>query len=157
MSIERERLFAKFGDPFTDPRLFEQQWMMTYFCKKEFSELPFHKIYCNRLLIPHIKIVFLELQKEGTLTQIKSYGGCWNPRYIRGYEKQQIPSIHSWALALDFNTDQNPLGMTRQQAVAKGLFPFTEKFLNVWRKHGWVCGADFHRKDLMHVQKTDVF
>ena len=157
MSIERERLFAKFGDPFTDPREFEVQWMMTYFCQKEFPQLPFHKIYCNRLLIEHIRKVFSALQQTALLKEIKSYGGCWNPRYIRGYEKQQIPSIHSWALAIDFNVKDNPLDITREQAIKKGLTPFTEHFLQVWRNCGWICGADFKRCDGMHFQKTNIF
>lgn len=155
--IERERLFAKFGDPAADPRKFEVSWMMTYFVQKDFPELPFHKIYANRLLIPHIQSLFAELKKRGLLHEIKSYGGCWNPRYIRGYEVQKIPSIHTWALALDFNTDQNPLGMTREQAINAGLKPFSAEFFQCCREMGWTCGIDFKRGDGMHFQKTNVF
>lgn len=156
MSTQRDLLYSKFGDPLTDPRTFEVQWMMTWFCKKEFPELSFHKIYANRLLIPHLKTVFTKLKETGLLHEIKSYGGCWNPRYIRGYEAQKIPSIHSWALATDFNVDQNPLGYTKEQAIAKKLTPFSKEFDQVWRDNDFTCGIDFKRKDGMHFQKTDV-
>lgn len=151
----RDKLFAKYGDPFEDPRTFEVQWMMTWFCQKDFPELPFHKIYMNRLAIPDLKKVFTALKEKDLLKEIKSYGGCWNVRYIRGYEAQKIPSIHSFALAWDFNTDQNPLGFTKAQARAKGLTPFTEEFDQVWRDCGFTCGIDFKRGDGMHYQRTD--
>lgn len=153
---ERDKLIQKFGNPSEDSRQFEVQWMMTWWCQKEFSELPFHKIYCNRLLIPHLKQVFAVLKQKGLISELKSYGGCWNIRFIRGYEAQKILSIHTWALAIDFNVTDNPLGLTRQQAIDKGLKPFSEAFFQVWRDLGWTCGIDFKRGDGMHFQKTNV-
>lgn len=153
---ERETLISKFGDPMEDPRAFEVKWMMTWFVFKDFPDCAVKKIYANRLLIPHLKEVFARLHAKGLLHEIKSYGGCWMPRYTRGYEAQKIPSIHTWALALDLNVDQNPLGMTKAQAIAKGLKPFSDEFDQVWRECGWVLGIDFKRKDGMHRQKTNV-
>lgn len=156
MATERDKLIQKFGNPAEDARKFEVQWMMTYWCQKEFPELPFHKIYCNRLLIPHLKAIFAKLKLKGLLHEIKSYGGCWNIRYIRGYEAQKILSIHTWGLAIDFNVSDNPLGFTRQQALDKGLKPFSEAFFQVWRDCGFTCGIDFKRGDGMHFQKTNI-
>lgn len=160
---EREKLISKFGNPMEDARAFETRWMATYFPNpmdpskdQIFPNFPIRKIYCNRLLVPHLMEVFEKLQIKGLLGEIKSYGGCWNPRYIRGYEAQKIPSIHTWALAVDFNVSDNPLGMTREQAVAKGLNPFSQAFNQVWRECGWVCGIDFKRGDGMHFQKTNI-
>lgn len=153
---KRERLIEKFGNPMEDARAFEVKWMMTYFPEKDFPGIAVKKIYANRLLIPHIKEVFIKLQEKDLLKEIRSYGGCWMPRYIRGYEAQKIPSIHTWALAIDFNVNDNPLGYTREQAITKGLKPFSKEFFQVWRDCGWVCGIDFKRGDGMHFQKTNV-
>lgn len=153
---DREKLEAKFGNPMEDPRQFEVNWMMTWFCKKDHPGLPMNKIYANRLLIPHLKEVFAKLDEKGLLLEIMSYGGCWNPRYIRGYEAQKILSIHTYALAVDFNTLDNPLGLTKAQAMSRRLNPFSEQFDQVWRDCGWVCGIDFGRKDGMHYQFTNV-
>ena len=153
---QRDRLRDRFGDPMNDPRPFETKWMMTWFCKKEFDELPFHKVYANRLLIPHLQRVFQDLHDKNQLREIKSYGGCWNPRYVRGYEKKKIESIHTWGLAVDFNVSDNPLGMSYDEAIAKGLTPFTPEFQQTWRDAGWICGIDFRRGDGMHFQKVNV-
>lgn len=153
---ERDRLFQKYGNPFIDARTFEKEWMWTWFCRDEFPELPMPKIYANRLLIPHLKIVFNELNKKNLLKEIRTYEGCWNPRYIRGYETQKILSIHTWALAIDFNAKDNPMGMTYQNAIDRNLKPFSHDFQQAWRDCGWVCGIDFRRGDGMHFQKTNV-
>lgn len=151
---DRDKLLAKFGDPMIDPRPFEINYMMTWFCGKEYPTLPMTKIYCNRLVLPDLKTVFAELCKRQLLHEIKTYGGCWNPRYIRGYEAQKIHSIHTWAAAWDFNTLQNPLGMTKEAARSLGLNPFSEAFDQAWRDCGFVCGIDFKRGDGMHYQNT---
>jgi len=155
-TTDREKLLSRFGDPMGDPRKFEKEWMMTYFCQKEFPTLPFHKIYCNRLLIPKLQEVFSGLRTKNLLGEIREYGGCWNPRYIRGYEAQKILSIHTWALAVDFNVKDNPLGLTYQQALDRRLRPFSPEFQQIWRDFGWVCGIDFKRGDGMHFQLVDL-
>lgn len=133
---------------------FAKQWLTVYDCGIEFPELPFKKMYVNKDLVLPLKLAFSKLKENNLLHEIKSFGGCWNVRYIRGYEKQGILSIHSWGMAVDFNVSDNPLGMTYDDAIKAGLKPFSKEFQQVWRECGWVAGIDFKRGDGMHFEYT---
>jgi hypothetical protein len=55
-------------------------------------------------------------------------------------------------MAIDFNASHNPFKHTRQQAIDKGLKPFSEKFIQASRQYV-DCGADWKSPvDLMHFQ-----
>ncbi|MDO7847648.1 M15 family metallopeptidase [Hymenobacter sp. M29] len=100
------------------------------------------KQWVNKDLITPLEAVFKELLETGLWKELKTFDGLWNIRNKRGLNEL---SIHSWAIALDLNALTNPLG---------GKVTFSQAFLNVWRKHGFVCGADFGagRSDGMHYQ-----
>jgi len=154
MATNRKKLNADFGDPFLDAKTFELKNMKVLRVNKLFPSLPFSKVYINKALESPLINTFTLLDAKGLLHEIKKYDGCFMVRCIRGYENPCIGSIHAWAMAIDFNASDNPLGMSREQCIKKGLTPFTEAFLDVWRQTGWVCGADFGRKDGMHFQWT---
>lgn len=155
----RETLISKYGNPLlgsTEAKMFEVKWMQVWECQKDFPALPFKRMYVHKLLIQHLQKVFQKLKDENLLSEIKTFDGCFNPRYIRGYEKEKIASFHSWSVAVDLNASHNPLGHSRAQAIAKGLLPFTEQFIHAWRACGFTCGADFVRADIMHFQMTNI-
>lgn len=152
---DRVRLNELFGNPVTEKARFETNNMVVWNCQAEFPELPFKKMYVNAHILPKLQVTFKALAEKNLLSEIKSFGGCWNVRPIRGYK--DLLSIHSWALAVDFNTTDNPLGFSREKAIEKGLTPFSEDFFTVWRLTGWVCGIDFSREDGMHFQWTYEF
>lgn len=151
----RENLNKKFGDPVKDRATFEKNNMAVWNCKAEFPELPFPRMYVNVYLIPHLQATFKALKAAGLLKEIKSFGGCWIVRPVRGYKT--LLSIHSWGTAIDLNVEDNPLGWDRAKCIKMGLSPFSEAFLQVWRETGWVCGADFSRPDGMHFERTKEF
>lgn len=146
---EREKLISRYGDPFIDRVSFEVKHMTLYRPDKDITDaIPcVRKVYCNKDFVDPLNRVFRALIAKGFAGEIKTFGGCYNVRYIRGYEAQKIPSIHAYAMAIDFNTAENPLG---------GPVRFTQPFLQVWRDEGFVCGADFRRKDAMHFQYTTI-
>jgi len=152
---QRDLLNSRFGNPVLNPAKFEAQNMIVWKCQEEFPELPFPRMYVNVYILPFLRATFKALQKAGLLHEIKTYDGCFNVRYVRG--STTMLSIHSWALAVDFNAKDNPLGLTREQCIANGLTPFSEAFFQVWRETGWVCGIDFSRGDGMHFQRTKEF
>jgi len=152
---QRDLLNARFGNPVLNLARFEAMNMKVWNCDDEFPELPFPRIYLNVYILPYLRETFRLLKDSGLLGEIKTFDGCLNVRYIRGSTTQM--SIHSWGLALDLNASDNPLNMSREQCIEKGLKPFTEAFIRIWRDTGWVCGADFGRKDLMHFQRTKEF
>ena len=143
----QETLISKYGNPYESKVEFEQKWMSLYACQSEFPSLPFKRIYCHKHLIPEIRKVFKALLEKDLLKEIVTFDGCFMPRYIRGYEAKKILSIHTWALALDFNAAENPLG---------GPVKFSQAFLQVWRDCGWRCGSDFKRLDGMHFERPDL-
>lgn len=154
MATDRKKIIAEFGDPRADEKAFVKKWMVVFNIGNHFPSLPFKKVYVNSVLIPPIIETFKLLSTRGLLGEIKKYDGCFLVRCIRGYENPCVPSIHSWGLAIDFNASDNPLGLSREQCIKKGLKPFSEAFFQVWRETGWVVGYDFNRKDGMHFQWT---
>ena len=151
----RDNLNKKFGNPAKDLPAFEKNNMSVWNCQKEFPTLPFKKMYVNCYLIPYLQVTFKALLDADLLDEIKTYGGCWIVRPVRGYKN--LLSIHSWGLALDFNVDQNPLGWDRTKCIKMGLTPFTECFVKVWEDTGWIAGIKFKRFDGMHFERTKEF
>lgn len=148
------KLIAKYGNPLINQKAFEQKHMAlcTYTPKIKLA-LPIlgASVYCNKDMIKPLTNVLEALIDKELAKEIKTNDQCFCVRSIRG---SQDISVHSWGMAIDFNVNDNPLGMTKQQAKAKGLTPFTEAFDQVWRDHGFVCGIDFTRKDGMHYEYT---
>lgn len=145
--------FARYGDPASKKFLAAlvdyrfPAWMAPFWPRYEGK--PVTHQFINKDIIAPLEAVFRDLIATGLAKELKTFDGLGNLRYKRGMA--EIPanrSIHSWYCAIDFNAALNPLG------VKLGSRPgmFTPAFLAVWRKHGWVCGADFTRGDAMHVQ-----
>lgn len=139
-------LLARYGNPFTDQKAFEDKWMVLYILPekihKAINALPLH-IYMNKDITDLFEFVLNELITAGLHTEIRTFDGCFNVRRQRG---SSLISRHSWGVALDLNAGWNKLHKPST---------WTEGFLNVWRNAGWICGADFHtRKDPMHYELT---
>ena len=152
MSIS-DKLKEKYGNPKSAG--FEQKNLSLYrYPEDVVKALPClgKSLYCHRDLWDTYIKTLRALIAKGLYKEINTNDQCFCIRDIRGYPGQL--STHSWAMAIDLNPSDNPLGLTRSQARAKGLHPFSEEFIQVWRDHGWRCGADFKRSDLMHFELT---
>lgn len=88
------------------------------------------------------------------LKEIKTWDGCFNVRYQRG--SRTVLSMHSFGIAIDINATHNPLGLTREQCIKKGLIPFSEKFITISER--WLtCGFKFKsRPDGMHFELRNI-
>ncbi|MBG8552369.1 M15 family metallopeptidase [Hymenobacter guriensis] len=146
---------ATYGDP--TKKAFVDKWMVRhelpaavkpYFPK--YGNIRPTAVYMNRYATEALDAVLLDLLATGLIKELKTYDGCFNVRLKRGVNEY---SIHSWGLALDFNAMLNPLGV--KMGSRKGMF--TDAFLAVWRKHKWVCGADWKYADGMHFQFTSSY
>jgi hypothetical protein len=112
------------------------------------------RILCNKDMINPLSKAFKNLIDRGYVSELKTFDGCFNIRKKRGLKSM---SLHSWAIAIDFNAFSNPLGLTRAQIIAKGLTPFSEDFLQCFRDAGFDCGADWKRRpDFMHFQLKSI-
>lgn len=152
---DTQKCLAVYGDP--SKPAFAAKWLVRhelpesvkpYFPK--YGAIRPTAVYMNKFATAALDAVLLELLATGLIKELKTYDGCHNVRLKRGLNEY---SIHSWGLALDFNALLNALG------VAWGSKPgmFSKAFLDVWRKHGWICGADFTRGDSMHFQYTSKY
>jgi hypothetical protein len=116
----------------------------------EVFDLPYPLLYegqrvtrsrAHRLLVPVFKAVLTEIKSLGLDKAVKSYGGIYNFRAVRGSENY---STHSWGIAIDIEPAAYPLGSSKRlpQAV-----------VDVFAKHGFTYGGDFPgRKDPQHFQ-----
>lgn len=114
------------------------------------------KIYCNKIIVVDLFKVFEELGKTKLISEIRSYDGCFNPRYIRGMEAKKILSNHAYGTALDFNATDNPLGKTRLQNIEEKRSPWSGDFIAVWEKYNFLNGYRFPRGDGMHFEYINI-
>lgn len=150
-----QALFKRYGNPMDNPSAFQANhmifWNIPMWIDTHIPALP-NRLYINKDLVGPLETVFNRLISIQAYKEIVTYDGCFNIRYIRG-SKTKL-SIHSWGLAIDLNAANNPLGATKEQAIAKGLKPFTQLFDEIWADAGWTCGSTFSRSDGMHYEYT---
>jgi lysozyme family protein len=78
---------------------------------------------------------------------VNLFGGCFACRPIRG---GSTFSMHSWAIAIDFDPGRNQLRWSHRQArLAK---PDAAKFWEFWEEEGWLSLGRARDFDWMHVQ-----
>lgn len=142
----------KQGNPLVNQLIFESKNMQLYYLPEELlianKFLP-KRIYMNKKFISVFEKWMYKLLEENLIDEIKTFDGCFNVRNMRGLNTL---SIHAYGLAVDFNARQNPLGLSFQQCIKKGLLPFSEEFIKV--SNEFVdCGAMWkNRTDGMHFQ-----
>lgn len=139
------QLIKAMGNPYTARLKFEKKfmdlWDIPDDINKAIPALP-NKLYINYLIIQPLEDTFRELIASGLHKEIKTFDGCFNVRVKRGSEGI---STHAWGIAVDLNATWNPF---------RGKVTWSKKFLDVWRRNGWICGADWSEKsrDGMHMQ-----
>jgi hypothetical protein len=80
------------------------------------------------------------------------FGGCYNERPIRGGTKW---SMHSWAIAVDFDPARNKLEWGRDKAAFAA--PEYYKWWEFWEEEGWVSLGRMRNFDWMHVQAAKLW
>lgn len=78
---------------------------------------------------------------------IDLYGGCLNVRKKRG---GSTLSMHSWAIAIDFDPARNRLRWSKDRARLADQD--AEPFWQAWEDEGWVSLGRERGYDFMHVQ-----
>lgn len=144
-----------YGDPSKDKLTFEKHFMKIFvypeLIQKNIPSLG-KQIYCNINFIDIYTKFLTELIRRKLHTEIKTFDGCYNVRFVRGV--QNLLSIHSWGMAIDLNAKDNPLGIDRETALKMKLTPFTKEFIQCAEDIGMVAGYNFSRKDGMHFEDT---
>lgn len=100
---------------------------------------PTRKIYCNKDMQPALLQSLQNIKDRNLLSELKTFDGCYMIRGVRG--KPGALSTHSYALAIDINAKENPLG---------GPSVLSSEFVACWKDAGFDWGGDFRRTDPMH-------
>lgn len=147
MSVTSAKCFEKYGDPYKEKNLSLLYLPAALLAAN--PKLP-KRIYLNNDAHAPLLAALNLAHARRVLQEIKTFDGAFNIRKIRGLNEM---SLHSWAVAVDFNAAHNPLGFSYGAAQARGLKPFSEAFLQCFRETGWECGGDWKgRPDRQHYQ-----
>jgi len=150
--IKSADLISKFKDPSIDTIRWERSnmviWQVPTYITNYIECLP-KKIYMHYKFQDVAHDWFDGLLNTDLYKEIKTYDGCWNVRKKRGL---QTLSIHAFGMAIDLNVSHNPLGLTREQCIDRGLKPFSKRFIEYSSKYIDCGGLWTTRPDLMHFQ-----
>jgi hypothetical protein len=139
----QDKLTAKYGNP--KDSNFESKWMVKWEVKKEFSWFPKTSIYIHKDFKAKLQIAFARLELLHLHTEIKTFDGCFNIRFVRG--SKSVYSIHSWGCAIDLNAVANPL-------ASSGVW--SNDFIKVMVNSDIYCGQNWiGRKDPMHFASVN--
>lgn len=102
------------------------------------------------------QIIFDTIRAAYSLDEISDlgidlWGGTYNPRKMRGGSAW---SMHSWAIAIDFDPDRNSLNTP--WSAANFRKPEYVPFVNAFLARGWVSLGLEHNFDAMHFQRARV-
>lgn len=100
---------------------------------------PCRRIYLNKDMAQPLTTALGLVKDRGLETQLKTFDGCFNIRFVRGTTDQ--PSTHTYGLALDLNAGENPLN---------GTPTFSSEIIACFTDAGFTWGGNFKRKDGMH-------
>ncbi len=119
------------------------------------GKIPILRVKVNKIAAPALKAAFNDIWEACGKTQAgvarahaDRFSGDWVVRPIRG---GSTPSMHSFALAIDFDAGSNPLG------ALETFFKPESILVKAFEKNGWVWGGRWHgRRDAMHFQYARV-
>jgi hypothetical protein len=111
-----------------------------------------HSFYCHAKIHDSLlrvlnKVLNYYGEEEIRRLRLDLWGGCYNERPIRGGTKW---SMHSWAIAVDFDPLRNKLDWGRDKASFAA--PVYNKWWDCWEEEGWVSLGRQRNFDWMHVQ-----
>lgn len=121
--------------------------------KYDIDAIP-RRIYMHKAMMAPFTQVYLTLCNTGLQSEIQAWDGCFNIRKMKKIVNGKlvfstIDSLHSWALALDINASQNPLGKKPTMHYL---------IVQIFKENGFDWGGDFKVPDGMHFQlKEDQF
>lgn len=95
------------------------------------------KVLFHKALVPQLLGLFKAWEDAELLHLVKTWGGSWAPRFIRG--SRTSLSDHAWASAFDINVAWNGLGvrppLVGQEGSVRELVPLANKYGAFWGGH----------------------
>ena len=107
--------FAARPSPRTGTIEVDPDWVATHIVTTRVPVLG--RVTCDRAMLPQLQTAMRRLRAAGLGGAIKSYEGCFMPRYI-GWSDANMLSYHSWGVAFDVNVASNLRGESPHQDPA---------------------------------------
>jgi hypothetical protein len=106
--------------------------------------------FCHNVVIPALQAAFAEVAARGLggaidVSNTNTFGGCFNAHEITalGSTTGGFLSKHSWGMAIDMNTVENPEGSPPTMNC---------DVVRIFRKWGFAWGGNFLQGDGMHFE-----
>ena len=124
-------------------------WVAANVVHYHFSGIPI-SAWCDKFVAPGIQGALNEIAASGLsgaidVANTNTYGGCYGPREVRasGGTTGGNLSRHTWAMAIDINTSENPMGAVPTMDC---------RVVRIFRKWGFAWGGNFTTPDGMHFE-----
>ena len=102
----------------------------------------FGRVTCHRLMVPQLRGALAEVQAAGLAGTLKTYDGCYVPRFIERNPERSI-SLHTWGIAIDLDASTNYRGI-------RGTMD--PKVVQIFKRWGFRWGGDWTYTDPMHFE-----
>ena len=86
-------------------------------------------------------------ERDGLISLVRSWGGSFVPRYVRGSATNL--SNHAWGTAFDIDAEWNPRGAL---PVLRGRVGSVRELVPRAHELGFYWGGHFSRRDGMHFE-----
>ena len=104
------------------------------------------RVTCHRLMLPQLRGALQEVQAAGLAGTLKTYDGCYVPRFIERDPTGSI-SLHTWGIAIDMDAATNYRG------IAGTMDP---RVVDIFKRWGFAWGGDWQYTDPMHFELTTI-
>jgi hypothetical protein len=104
------------------------------------------RVTCHRLMLPQLRGALQEVQDAGLAGTLKTYDGCYVPRFIERNPERSI-SLHTWGIAIDMDAATNYRG------VEGTMHP---RVVEIFKRWGFAWGGDWRYTDPMHFELTTI-
>jgi hypothetical protein len=103
-------------------------------------------VTCNRAVMKDLSAALTDLEQHGLsdlidVADFHRYGGCFNPRPLRGGGGEI--SRHAWGIAIDVNVAANPLSGPEHQ---------DPRLITTFERHHFTWGGHWLRPDPQHFE-----
>ncbi len=104
------------------------------------------RVTCHRLMLPQLRGALQEVQDAGLAGTLKTYSGCYVPRFIERDPTGSI-SLHTWGIAIDMDAATNYRGI-------RGTMD--SRVVEIFKRWGFAWGGDWAYTDPMHFELATI-
>lgn len=155
MSVTSQQCLKKYGNPellatqskhfvrWNVPQDIQQAFAHVWFAAIGKTEFP-KVIFLNKDLQHPLEQALRNVISRGLAKEMKTWDGCF---VIRNKRDLSSLSLHSWAIAVDINREENQLHQTPK---------LSPQFVKCFTDAGFEWGGNWQRRDGMHFELAKI-